>query len=135
MPQGRFHEELVIETDHPKKPEVKVTVAGTVSGPITIFPEQLRLFDVSSRNGATKEVSLLVRGGGDTHFEVMQKPEKLEIDIRRADTPALKGRYIMTVTIPKGTAAGHVEGQIVLKTDCPGVSEVRIPVRILVSRT
>ena len=28
MPIGRFHDELIIETDHPLKPEVKVTLAG-----------------------------------------------------------------------------------------------------------
>ena len=41
----------------------------------------------------------------------------------------------MTVTVPPGTAAGEVEGNIVLKTDHPNASELTIPVSILISRS
>jgi hypothetical protein len=40
----------------------------------------------------------------------------------------------MTVTVPPGTASGTVSGEIVLKTDNPKVSELKIPVSILIRR-
>ncbi len=38
MPVGQFHEELLIETDHPKRSEVRVSVGGRVIGPISVVP-------------------------------------------------------------------------------------------------
>jgi hypothetical protein len=135
MPQGRFHEELIIQTDHPKRPEVKVTVAGLVTGPITVVPERLRLPGVSSRDGASRDLILLVRGGRETHFEVAYKPEKLEVAIAPDEAAPTKGRYRLTVTVPRGTPAGPIDGEIILKTDHPKASELKIPVNILVSRS
>jgi hypothetical protein len=51
MPLGSFREELLIQTDHPNQSEVKVTVAGKMTGPITVFPEKLEMFNVASRQG------------------------------------------------------------------------------------
>jgi hypothetical protein len=135
MPQGQFLEELVIRTDHPKRPEVRVSVGGKVIGPISIFPIGLRLRDVTSGEGASRVLNLMVRGGKETHFQVASKPENLEVDIVPDDRPGMKGHYLVTVKVPTGTVAGPIEGEIVLKTDHPLVSEVKIPVDILVSRS
>jgi hypothetical protein len=135
MALGQFHEELIIETDHPKEPRLKVTVAGKVKGPITVVPEGLRMSNVAGLRGASGEITLLVRGGQETHFEVDHKPAKLEVIITRDDTPTMKGRYRMTVQVPAGTPAGPVHDEIVLRTDHPKVSELKIPVNILVSHS
>ena len=90
---------------------------------------------VSSRDGASRDLTLLVRGNRATHFEVAKKPAKLEVAIAPDEAAAAKGRYRLTVIVPRGTAAGPVAGDIVLKTDHPKVSELKIPVDILVSRT
>jgi hypothetical protein len=135
MPVGQFHEELVIQTDHPNLPEVKVSVTGTVTGPIGAIPPRLRMANVPSRLGGTAEIILLVRGGRPTQFEVMYKPEQMEIAIVQDDTPTLKGRYRMTVTLPPGVPAGRVESQIILKTDHPQAGEVKIPVSLLVTKS
>lgn len=135
MPLGDFHDELIVHTDHPKQPEVKISVGGHVDGPISVSPPGLRLRDVVSREGVSRDLSLVVRGGKETHIEVAEKPEKLDVSIAPAGTGASKGRYKMTVKVPPGTAAGEVAGNIVLKTDHPLASEVKIPVSILISRT
>ena len=135
MPLGRFHDELVIETDHPLKPEIKMSIGGNVTGPITVIPERLRLPSVSSSQGATRDMTLLVRGATPTKFEVAYHPDKLDVKIAPDDTPTQKGRYKMTVTIPKGTAAGPVDGDIILKTDHPKAVEMKIPVSILISNS
>jgi hypothetical protein len=135
MPLGSFREELLIQTDHPNQSEVKVTVAGKMTGPITVFPEKLEMFNVASRQGASRDLSLMVRGGRETHFEVARAPEKVKVAIVPDDSSRTKGRYRMTVTVPSGTPAGFVDDRIVLKTDHPQVGEVKIPVSIYISRS
>ncbi len=132
MPIGQFHDEIDIETDHPKQSEVKISIGGTVSGPISAIPPALRIPNVTSNVGATKDIALLVRGKSALKFEVARKPEQLEVAIDRDDANT-KGRYRMRVTVPKGTAAGRLEGMIILKTDHPKVGELKIPVNIFVS--
>jgi Protein of unknown function (DUF1573) len=135
MPLGRFHEELAIETDHPLKPEIKMSMGGNVTGPITVIPERLRMPSVSSAKGATRAMTLLVQGATPTKFEVAYHPEKLDVKIAPDETPTQKGRYKMTVTIPQGTSAGPIDGDIILKTDNPKAVEMKIPVSILISNS
>jgi hypothetical protein len=135
MPQGHFQEELLIQTDHPKRPLMKLTVGGSVIGPISIIPPGLRMRDVTSHAGASSDITLMVRGGKETHFQVISKPKHLDVSVVPDERPGIKGRYRVTVDVHPGTAAGPIEGEIVLKTDHPLVGEVKIPVDILVSRT
>lgn len=136
MPQGQFHDELVIETDHPQRPEVKVSIVGHVNGPINVVPERLRWPNVIGRTGDSKQLKLMVRGDRATKFEVAHKPDKVQVAIAPPDASASKtGYYIMTVTVPPGTSSGAVNDDIILKTDHPKVREVKIPVNIFVSNT
>jgi hypothetical protein len=132
MPIGQFHDEIVIHTDHPRQSEEKVSIGGSVTGPISAIPPLVRVLNVTSRLGATKDVALLVRGEKSPKFEVARKPEQLEVAVDPDDS-ATRGRFRMRVTVPKGTAAGRVEGLIILKTDHPKVSELKIPVDIFIS--
>ena len=103
-----------------------------MTGPISVSPDRLRLVNVTSSRGGSGEVTLLVRGGKPTKFEVIQKPEKLNVDVEPNETPTLKGRYRVNVTVPPGTASGQIQGLIVIKTDNPKAAELKIPVNILV---
>jgi Protein of unknown function (DUF1573) len=135
MPVGQFHEALLIETDHPKRPQVKVSVGGKVIGPISVVPPGLRRHDIRARDGASQDLALMVRGAKETHFEVASAPEKLKVVVVPDDSPGMKGRYRITVTVPPGTPSGKIDGEIVLKTDHPLVSELKIPVDIFVLGT
>ncbi len=133
MPLGRFQDEIVIDTDHPLQPETKITITGNVTGPISVVPERLRMPNVVGKQGATREITLLVRGGDKTKFEVAHKPDKVEVAIAPSNTGDSKGRYLMTVKVPAGTASGWVDDEIILKTDHPRAGELKIPVSIIVS--
>jgi len=133
MPLGAFHEELIIETDHPLRPLVKVSITGKTTGPISVVPERVRIPSVTSAQGAAQDLSLLVRGGRATTFEVVRQPTGLKIAITPNDTPTQKARYRLRVTVPPGTPAHAIEDDIVLKTDHPRASELKIPVTILIS--
>ena len=132
MPQGDIREELIIETDHPDKPKLQYGLLGSAVGAINVIPYRLQIVAVHGKEGATGLVTLLVREGRATKFTVERKPEKIEVQIVPNETPTLKGRYRLTVTVPPGTPPGLIDDEIVLKTDHPKVSEVKVPVNIVV---
>jgi hypothetical protein len=132
MSLGNFREELVIETDNPDQSKVQVTLTGFTTGPISVMPDKLRMVTINSKEGATGQVTLLVRGGHSTNFYVVHKPKNVEVSIAPNETPTLKGRYRMTVTVPPGTAAGFIDDEIILHTDHPKVAELKIPVNIVI---
>ncbi|MDR3619940.1 MAG: DUF1573 domain-containing protein [Paludisphaera borealis] len=133
FPIGTMREEVVIHTDHPLRPEIKITVVGSVSGPISVLPERLRMVNVKTSEGATGEITLLVRGGKSVNFEVARKPDRLNVSIEPNDSADRKGRYRVKVDVPKGTAPGYIDEEILIKTDFPDVGELKIPVNILIS--
>jgi hypothetical protein len=106
-----------------------------VIGPISVIPPGLRMRDITSRAGMTRDLTVMVRGGKEVHFQVESKPQHMDVSITPDDRPGMKGRYRLTVEVPAGTAAGSIHGEIVLKTDHPLVGELKIPVDILVSRS
>ena len=86
MPLGRFLDEIVIKTDHPLMPELKMSIGGSITGSITVIPERLRLPGVPSTQGASRDMTVLVRGGRPTKFEVAYHPEKVNVRITPDDT-------------------------------------------------
>jgi hypothetical protein len=83
--------------------------------------------------GASQDLSLVVQGGRDTHFDVASKPRDIRVAIAPDDRPGAGKRYRMTVTVPPGLPAGLIDDPIVLKTDHPKVGELKIPVSIYIS--
>jgi hypothetical protein len=134
MPLGKFLEQMVIHTDHPNKNQVEVSISGDCSGPISTIPSRLRMPTVSGAKGGSGQVTLLVRSGKPTKFEVAEKPDKLLVAVAPDESNNQKGRYRVTVTVPPGTSPGVVEGQIVIKTDHPNATSIKIPVSVFVSR-
>jgi hypothetical protein len=130
---GRFSEELMIETDHPNRPSLRLAIVGRAFGPISVVPNGLVMPSVASAAGASQDLKLIVRGAGQTRFEVTSKPEPLRVAIAREQKPGAEGQYRLTVTVPPGTSPGVLDEPIVLKTDHPKIHEVKIPVRIYVS--
>jgi hypothetical protein len=109
-------------------------LAGTASGPISLLPSILRMVAVNGKEGATGQVTMLVREGRPTSFKLIRKPEKVEVEITPNDTPTLKGRYRVTVTVPPGTAPGLIDDEIIFQTDHPNVSELKVPLNIVVGQ-
>lgn len=130
LPLGAFREEVVVGTDHPQQPELKLTVTGRMEGPISISPERLRVLNVPSKIGGRGTVRLIVRGRKPTTFQVESKPKNLKVEIAPSDNPPKEGQYRMIVTIPPGTPPGWIDDQIILKTDHPKAGELKIPVDV-----
>ncbi len=132
MSLGSFREELVIETDNPDQSKVQTTLTGFTTGPISVMPDKLRMVTINAKEESKGQVNLLVRGGHSTNFYVIYKPKNVEVSIEPNETPTLKGRYRVSVTVPPGTPSGLVDDQIILHTDHPKVGELKIPVSIVV---
>jgi hypothetical protein len=131
---GEFNDEILIETDHPNMKEMKVPVKGKTTGPIISLPEKIVVRGATSSNGGSEVLTLLARGRKSVNFTVDKKPEGMEVSIEQLpDSPGMKGSlYKMLVKIIPGIDSGQMTGEVVLKTDDPKVSELRVPVDVLV---
>ncbi len=135
---GVFSEEIVLTTDHPKMPEIRIPVTGRFDGPISLVPTSLRIGDATGSNGGKGTVLVSVREHASTQFSVDTPPDNLQAEIVRADvagdaaSPSKVQHFKLTVTVPPGTAPGVYKGALVLKSDHPQVSQLRVPYDIIV---
>ena len=93
LPVGRFSDAIVIETDHPLQKEMKVSIHGYATGPISVVPDKLIMRGVNGTTGSTHSLSLLVRGGQEVKFDVVQKPDdRIGVRVDPHDGANQKGR-------------------------------------------
>jgi len=138
---GEFREEVLVRTDHPKMPEVSLTVSGRVMGPISAVPDQIRAGTIPGHRGGSVEVTLWARGRAEpTAYQVAEAPKKLQVKVEPVDekpqageTTAKAHRSRLIVTVPPGTPPGLISGPVVLKTDHPQADRLSLPVRIVVT--
>lgn len=131
LPLGNFREEVVVTTDHPVQPEVRLPVAGRMTGPITTSPVVLRMHQVNGKTGGRERITVAVRNSRETKFEVVKVPEGLQVEVGPLESSGgRKGRYAISVIVPPGTPAKEIEGEIVIKTDHPKADKVIIPISI-----
>jgi Protein of unknown function (DUF1573) len=135
LPLGQFADTLLIETDHPLQKEIKVSIRGYATGPISVVPAKLSL-RANGAVGATTSMSVHVRGGEPVKFEVAQKPGKhVNITITPYSGEKQKGRWRLTVAVPPGTPAMRMDNDLILHTDHPRASEIKIPADIIVTNS
>jgi hypothetical protein len=131
LPLGTFREEVVLATDHPSEPEVRLTVTGKMSGPVNVIPEKLRMHQVNGKAGGRSDITISVRGGHEAKISVEKTPKGLDVEVGPTNPPR-KGMYRLSVIIPRGTPAADIEDEIVLKTDIPKAEKLIVPVSIWV---
>jgi hypothetical protein len=131
---GAFAEDILVQTDHPMKKEVRIPVLGRLTGAITLTPDRVVLRNVTSSNGGGQDLTLWVRGRTSARFEVVKKPETLDVNFESIPQPpgSKSSKYKMMVKVIPGSPAGKIMDEIVLKTDHPQATEVKVPVDILV---
>lgn len=130
---GAFKEELLIETDHPEKPQVRLVVTGKVTGPITFTPEKATIRGATPSDGGSTSVLVWVRGRA-AELKVEKAPPGIEVTFTPIPLPdGVKGaKYKMAIQVAPGTPAGQINSEIVLRTDHPQAAEIRLPVDALV---
>jgi hypothetical protein len=133
---GAFNEEVIINTDHPMRPSIRVVVRGNRVGPIALAPSSIRIHDATSSDGGSKTMILTVRDREEpTKIEVEQQPEKFQVTIEpvdNKDNASKIHRYRLTATVPPGTTPGASAGVLLLKTDHPSAQQIKIPYDVAV---
>jgi hypothetical protein len=131
---GAFAEEVLVQTDHPQKSELRFKVMGRVTGPITLVPEKVTVRGASSNDGGTEKLKIVARGRSSVKFTVDKKPKAFDVSIEPIPpADGAKGSmYTMTVKVIPGTDSGRIIDEIVLGSDDPLASEIKIPVDVLV---
>lgn len=124
-PIGRFSEQVILETNHPRKPTLTMLVVGEVVGAIRAVPYRLNF----SLTGLPSDIARQVR------FNSTGKPFKI-LGVT-CDVPGLKTRleevapgtaYTVTVTVPADYAGGPFAGKLVVETDLPEQKTVEVKV-------
>jgi len=132
---GEFSEEVLVETDHPQKAELRFRVRGRVTGPISVMPEKATVRGATSSEGGFEALTIWARGRSAVNFSVEKKPPGLDVAIEpipAANATAKGSKYKMTVKVVPGIESGRIIDEIVLKTDDPKAKELRVPVDVLV---
>jgi hypothetical protein len=132
MPLGSFREEVVVQTNHPQQPEVRLYLMGKMVGPISVTPERVRMPDVSTRRGESRTLKMMVRGQEDTAFRVEKQPDHFKVEVQPGPKHKHASEYQLTITALPGVAPGTVDDEVVLKTDHPKAAELRVPVYLFV---
>jgi hypothetical protein len=130
---GDFREEVVLKTDHPAQPELRITVSGRRTGPIDVIPPRIEIRDANAARGGSQTLLINVLDGRETAFTVEESslPEGLQVRVEPADNQGRETKvrpYRLTATVPPGTPAGEIEGDVVLTTDHPGIERLKVPV-------
>jgi len=124
-PIGRFSEQVILKTNHPKKPTLTMLVVGEVVGIVRAVPYRLNF----SLTGVPSDVVRQVR------FNSINTPFKI-LGVT-CDVPGLKTRleevapgtaYTVTVTLPAGYTGGPFAGTLVIETDLPDQKTVEVKV-------
>ena len=134
---GKFREELVLKTNHPKRPELRVYVIGKLVGPISMNQPSIFNHQIHRDQGAVLSAILSVRGQEKTKFEVLRKPEALQVRFEpiAPSSSAAKAKfrqYRMIVTVPPGTKSGTIEESILIKTDNPRAEQLKVPLDLII---
>lgn len=133
---GGFREEVLLATDHPKRPDVSLFLMGKLIGPIAAVPETVIDHQVPGAKGKTIPVILSVRGRDATEFHVLEKPEPFKVRVEpidaKANGPEKVRRYRLNIVVPPGTPSADYHDTILLGTDHPNARRVRVPIDIIV---
>ena len=130
LPLGNFREEVILTTDHPKQPEVRLVVSGQMSGPINLIPGKLNMHQINSRMGASGGLMISVRNSRETKFEVAHTPKGIQAEVVPVANSGKKGLYRLVVTVPPNTPPQNIEDEILLKTDHPKAVELIVPMSL-----
>ena len=131
---GAFKHEVLAEIDHPDKREVRLKVAGTVTGPVSLIPSRAIIHNATSSDGGSIILIVWVRGRANTKVTLEQAPAGIDATFTEIPQPdGVAGtKYRMTVRVVPGTDPGQIQGEIVLQTDHPQARRISVPVDALI---
>lgn len=126
-PVGRHRGSVTVRLDHPEVKEVFARLHAVVEGPMNYSPPVLFFSEEEQRRETVKGVRLVNRG--DRPVTILN----VESDLPqfRAEARVLREgeEFEISVTSPPGTDPARRAGEIIIRTDHPLQSSVRVPLR------
>jgi hypothetical protein len=136
MPAGRYQEALIVDTDSPERPTIRIGVNVFVKNDLYASPEVVEFGDVQLaqvRNpllGSLLGQSFIVRKR-DSVFRITEVDTDVP-GLRVERTPSsAEARDAFRIDIgfdPAAASAGPLDGAIVIRTDDEGFPELTVPV-------
>lgn len=126
-PAGSMADYVLVRTDHPEQPEVKIAVSGLVRPIISVAP---RVADFGRRElTEPQSKSLEVKNQGEADVEVTEVTS--DVAGLEAELEAIEeGRhYRVNLTLTDALPKGDFEGRLTIKTSSPRQPVVEIPLR------
>jgi len=122
MPVGAFDDSIEIITN---QQPIQVRVAGHMTGPITLAPQQLSFGIVPHGQGASRIVRLTSSGSRAVQITGISSSTP---SVGTKIDPVTPGKeYKITVELRKGTPDGQLRGQLSIKTDDPQEPLLTVP--------
>jgi hypothetical protein len=152
LPLGHFDQYLSIATNIPDAKNLVIPIVGRVVGGISVYGSLwsenrgvLRLGNVSSEEGASSTLNLVIRGAGADEVSLeVTATDPPELNAKLGEPKQLKPTLVhvpLTVEVPPGTRpmvrleTDHSDGaRIVLKTTHPDAPEMVLRVEFTVER-
>ena len=122
--RGRMADMLVIRTDSPGRPVVKVGIQGLLQPGLRVFPAELRFPGHSKATTAT----VMLRASPGKTFQVLKAEWPLPgVTAEISDPVPLGVRVVFRgITVQDSLAGLHVR----ITTDLPGYEQIRIPIEV-----
>ena len=127
IPKGEVKEQVIIQTNHPQTPEVKVQIRGRVTGPIQVFPPQF-FFGLIQRDQLSSQ-SVMLRTQSPIEFQITDVETKTkgmtaEITVRK------KGyKYLVNLSwVADKDTPKTIKNVVRIHTNHPDQPVIEVPV-------
>lgn len=131
-PVGALAEHVVVRTNHPRQPEVKIPVSGFVRPLVVVTPGSADFGAVVLDEDGTFG-TLILKHYGSTPLEIRAARSSVpgvEVEV----TPVTKGsEYQVRIELPADMPKGAFDGTVSLSTNNPRKPTIEIPLRGSVS--
>ena len=136
-PVGPLKGKLLITTDHPFDPAVKVPIAATIKGNIDLDRDKFFLGLVKQGKQAVSNVTISTVGKDPFKITKIDNPLScVSVDVKPSlDKLGVEGKeYVLTATLKPDAPLGNIKGEMVVHTNDPHQAQVKIPIYAYVEK-
>ncbi len=124
VPVGKFSGEIEIITNLERQKKISSAVQGKVLGDIKLLPE---LISLRVPAGVKKELSVVLSTKGD-NFEILKVESTIKYLSAEIFTLEKFKKYRIDFSVAGKAPSGIISGKVKIYTNCPGETELSIPV-------
>lgn len=126
-PRGPLTGEVVVETDHPRRPQRAIPITGFVQEPLTVTPPRIDLGTFAATE--PRKASVLVNNVGGEPVRITG----VETDVEglRTEVEEEEGSEELAIylTLAPGHPPGPVEGTLTVRTTSERLPTLEVPIR------